>query len=88
MKHQIKNFSLYDNSSKSVHPAEFDAFATVNQIARVFNYDIFAVSEKSMKDNPFQTINKDISREIKSMPFKIIFRFRLPKGIRSLEQAK
>jgi hypothetical protein len=65
-KHQIENFSLYEEKTSDRNPFEFEAFASINKIAKVFNYDVFAVSELTNKDNPFQSMNKDISTEIKS----------------------
>ena len=64
-KHRLKNFAPYDDNSKQSNPFEFNAFESINKLATVLNYDIYAVSELKQKDNPFQNMKKDISVEIK-----------------------
>ena len=71
-KHQIENFSLFSDGQSDGNPFEFDAFASINKIATIFNHNVFAVSEHANKDNPFQMMNKDISKEIKSKPPKVV----------------
>ena len=61
----LNNFSIYDESEKDKTPFTFDAFASVNRLATLFNYDIYAVSERKQKDNPFQMMNRNISFDIK-----------------------
>lgn len=65
-KHQLKNFSLYGDVPRDTNPFEFEAFASINKLATVFNYNIFAVSELKQKDNPFNMMNRDVSIDIKS----------------------
>lgn len=74
-KNQIEKFSLFSDGPKDSNPFEFDAFASINKIATIFNHNVFAVSEHANKDNPFQMMNKDISKEIKSKSIKRIFDF-------------
>ena len=64
-KHRLKNFTLYEDNPRFNNPFEFNAFESINKIATVLNYDIYAVSELKKKDNPFQNMKKDISSEIK-----------------------
>ena len=61
----LNNFSIYDEPEKDKNPFAFEAFASVNKLATLFNYDVFAVSEHKQKDNPFQMMNRNISFDIK-----------------------
>ena len=63
----IKDGNKEDNKKGQFdNPFGYDAFADINKIATILNYDVYSVLEHaSQKDNPFQMMNTDILSCIK-----------------------
>lgn len=63
-KHELENFTI--SEKKSENPFGFGVFKSINQIATIFNHDVYGVQELNGKENPFHQMNKDIDEDIKS----------------------
>ena len=65
-KHQIQA-SLNSDFDDTVqdNPFNYDAFAEINKVATILNYDVYSVLEHERK-NPFKMIKTSISSEIKT----------------------
>ena len=63
-KHELNNFSVFEDKEVDDNPFGFGAFKSINHIAQIFNYDVYGVIELDEKDNPFKQLNKDINIDI------------------------